>query len=348
MRPTHSIKRVLSASRKFTGRADEKSTFLTALRTNQKVDEYRLLNWYGVGGQGKSALSREFLRVTHAEEAKTASAYINLDDHRLRQVDEALLSIRLQLSKTLGNRFGAFDTAFTRYFALTNPGADIRIKHPELFAGENPLLDDLLDFSEAGIEAVIQGVSLAVPGVNLLYKYLSRLSARSREWFERRGKVVLQGLDQLSPAEILERLPTYLGADICDLVADNPTRMQLIVDTHEALWRDHNTRDPIMGARADAWLRLLVQDSPGVLVTILGRDSLQWEKVDPIWEGLAVKRLLGPLSDDDAEIFLKAVPISSDEIRRAIIEGAQGLPLYLELQVSLFERLSNDEFTDIT
>ena len=335
MKPTHSSRSFI-ASRRFIGRRVESELFRSALLRPQQKDEYRILNWYGVGGQGKSALSREFMRLAEAQNPKVASARINLEDPRLRRIDEALLSVRLQLSRSFGHRFGAFDTAFSRHYVLTNPGTDIRAKHSELFRGENPLLDDLLDWSEAGLEAAVDGIALAVPGINLLYKYLSRLSARTREWFERRGKVVLEGLDRLPPDEILERLPTYLGADIYDL----PTRRkQIIVDTHEALWRDHNNKDPVEGSRADAWLRLLVQDSPGVLFTVLGRDKLQWEKIDPSWNGLVDSHPLDPLSKKDADQFLAAVPISSAEVRRAIVEGAQGLPLYLDLQVTMFERL---------
>lgn len=210
MKPTHA-RRSFTAARQFTDRDDERRLFLETLRGGQERDAYKVLSWYGVGGQGKSALSREFMRLAAEAGEKVAAARINLEDPKMRRIEEALLSIRLQLGRSFGHRFGAFDTAFARHFVLTNPGLDIRQRHPELFRGENPLLDDLLDWSETGVEMAAEGVSLVVPGLNLMYKYLSRLSARTREWFERRGKTVLLGLDDLTADELLDRLPSYLG-----------------------------------------------------------------------------------------------------------------------------------------
>ncbi|TGD41221.1 hypothetical protein EEB11_19310, partial [Pseudotabrizicola sediminis] len=342
MKPTHA-QREFTATRQFTDRDDERNLFLGVLRERQALDTYRVLSWYGVGGQGKSALSREFMRLAAEQGDKVAAARINLDDLKMRRVEDALLSIRLQLSQSFGHRFGAFDTAFARHFVLTNPGVNIRQRHPELFRGENPLLDDLIDWSEAGVDALVEGVTLAVPGLNLLYKYLSRLSSRTREWYERRGKVVLRGLDDFTADELLDRLPSYLGSDICDLLERRPHRCLVVVDTHEALWQGHTSKDPNEGGRADAWLRLFVQDAPGVLFTIFGRDKLKWSDIDSDWSEIVESHLLGGLSKEDADSFLRAVPISSATVRRSIVDGAKGLPFYLDIQVDLFERLMMGE-----
>ncbi len=273
-----------------------------------------------------------------------ARAHVDFQNTRLRRVDEALLSIRLQLARTLGAVFPCFDTAFARYFVLTNPGVDIRRTHPELFRGENPVLDDLIDLSEGGIAVVAEAASAVIPGINLLYRYGTRLSARAMEWFQRRGKTVLQGMDDLTADALLERLPSYLGADLCDRLASRATdgpgaRVLIVLDTHEALWREENVKDPVQAARADAWLRLLVQDSPGVLYAIFGRNRLRWPEIDPDWDPLVERNRLGALSDTDSDLFLRQVPIDDPAVRATIVQGAQGLPFYLDLQVSLYERL---------
>lgn len=184
LKPTHRA-RSFEATKAFTDREGPKAAFLDAWRRPQRPDEYRILHWYGIGGQGKSALSREFLRMAaeprhHDDTARRGAARVNLQDPHLRQIDEAMLSIRLQLGQSFGHRFGAFDTAFARYFVRNNPGVDIRARHPELFRGENSLHNDLLDWSESGVDALVEGVSLAIPGLNLLYKHGARLGARAR------------------------------------------------------------------------------------------------------------------------------------------------------------------------
>ena len=284
MRPTHAPK-PFAANREFTDREAATARFRQAFDGSQPRDAYRVLNWYGVGGEGKSALSEELIRLADAIAAdapaghQVARARVNLQHTRLRRSDEALLAIRLQLARTFGSVFPCFDTAYARHFVLTNPGIDIRDKHKELFKGENPVPDDLLDLSEGGIAAEVAGaVGDLVPGLNLLYRYGTRLSVRVREWFQRRGKTVLQGLDDLTADALMERLPTYLGADLCDHLAERAgtdtgagpgARALIVIDTHEALWREQNLKDPVQGAQADAWLRRLAQDAPGGAVRCL-------------------------------------------------------------------------------
>ena len=350
MKPSHAA-RTFVANREFTDREDARGAFQNAVVDAQPVDAYRVLHWYGVGGQGKTALTREFLRIARDETLlpgwTLATALVNFDDIRLRHTAEALLSIRLQLAEAVGNRFAAFDTAFARYFTLTNPGINIRQRHPELFRGENDLLNDLVDWSESPVGEAAKETASAVagalvPGLNVLFKYGSRLAVKSKEWLDRRGKVVLAGLDQLNPDQIAERLPTYLGADICDLLAEKPKRrLVVLLDAYEALWRDHNLKDAFEAHRVDAWVRQLVQDSPGVLFVIMGRDKLVWPRLDPEWGEVIKADLLGGLSDEDADHFLRQVPIADEAIRCAIVVQAKGLPFHLDLQVDLFEQLSD-------
>lgn len=152
-----------------------------------------------------------------------ARARVDLQDRRMRDTAEALLSVRLQLAQVCGQNFRAFDTAFARYFSLANPGINIRQRHPELFKNDNEFIGDLVDWSETGIGIAIEVGAAVLPGLNLLYKYGSRLSKRAAEWLEKRGKRVLQGLDALTADQIMQKLPTYLGADIYDILETKKT-----------------------------------------------------------------------------------------------------------------------------
>lgn len=348
MRPSHSEKR-FSASRIFTDREDAQRAFLSAVETPQGPGDYRVLNWFGVGGQGKTALCRELQRLLKTMGAERGRPFrhlgwatLDFESQSLRHLEEAMLSLRLQLAATGGGRYPAFDVAFARYFALVNPGADMRKRHPELFRGESEILDDMLDWSEAGVEAVTTAASVFLPGVNILYKYGARLAGRVREWWEQRGKTVLQGLDDLTADQVRQRLPTYLGADLCDLLVSRPeTRLVVFLDTYEALWRDRARGRGLTSFRVDEWVRLLVRESPGVLFAVFGRDALTWMEQDSEWSDIIERHLLGVLSEDDARSFLKAVPIREPEIETRIARGARGLPFFLDLQVDIYEDVIN-------
>ena len=127
IRPTHERPTQL-ASELFTDREDARERFERALDTPQRADEYRILVWYGVGGQGKSALQDEFGRILdrRAKIAKERKArplgYAMLDfkSDENRSIAPALLSIRLQLGTTARLRFPAFDTAYFHTFPVSS------------------------------------------------------------------------------------------------------------------------------------------------------------------------------------------------------------------------------------
>ncbi|WP_299865120.1 tetratricopeptide repeat protein, partial [uncultured Hoeflea sp.] len=322
---------------------------------DQSSDEYRVLMWYGVGGQGKSALYRECQRMLKsigdaAVNLPNKRAYIwarvDFEESLYRRPEEALRSIRLQLARTGRVSFPAFDAAFALYMLKTNPGIDIRQRYPELFRGESEVVDDLIELSEGALDFAAEAAGAVVPGANIIYKWGARLTGRLLDWWNQRGKSVLEGIDTLLPDEILEQLPTYLGADLCDAQQATPRlRPVVLLDTYEALWRDRARKDGVSDRRADQWVRLLVQDSPGALFAIFGRDKLRWAEIDPDWGEIVDAHLLGKLSDEDADDFLRKIPIEDADIRARIIDGAEGLPFYLDLQVDLYEKLAAGDDT---
>ena len=342
IRPSYALPQ-RSASEVFTDREDARERFSRALSDTQAADAYRVLVWYGVGGQGKTALQGEFGRMiertrgawVNVKNRRLASALVDLENPANRNPAQALLSLRLQLAEHGGFRFPAFDLAFARYFGLDQPGKDIRAVHPELFKQGSEILGDAL--------ALIEDAATIIPGYALLAKYGSKLAARGAEslygWWDRRGRSVLVGLDEMSVDQLASALPKYLGHDLSEAMAapDGP-RVVIRFDTHEALWRDRGLKDGPGALLADDWLRRLVQDTPGALLVITGRDKLRWGEIDRGWDDLLEQHLLGGLSDEDAGAFLIKVGIEDADIRARMISAARGdegegcLPYYLDLE----------------
>ena len=354
--PTHA-KKSFTANRVFTDREDARDLFSAAIGETDTQDSYKVLMWYGVGGQGKSALLRELDRMARAfnevEAEKKADrtlipAKIDFDDERLKRIDAALYSIRLQLAQGSGFSFHTFDTAFIAYYKKTRPGIDIATAFPELFKGEREGMMDLIDVLDGPLSIATDLASAALPGANLLYKWGARLTGKLASWWKSRGNEVLAGIEHLQPEQLLERLPSYLGIDICDGIKAKPKlRPVILVDTYEALWRDRGQKDGLADRRTDAWVRLLVQDAPGVLFVIAGRDKLRWGEIDEAWNGVIDAHLLGGLSDEDADLFLTQVPIDDAAIREVIVSSSNGLPFYLDLQVSQYEAMREQGGTPV-
>ena len=186
-----------------------------------------------------------------------------------------------------------------------------------------------------------------VPGLGLVWKWGNRFHTHFREWLERRGKEILRGVEALQPDQLLERLPSFLGADLTDAIeamaaAGTRRSLAIIGDTVEAFHRGEAQKGGgELSFRNDRWLRELVKETPGVLFVLLGRERLRWAEAEAGWNEVLEQHRLGALSPADGERFLLAVPVEEPEIQSRMVEGAKGVPFYLDLQVDIYEKLKN-------
>jgi hypothetical protein len=361
--PTHERPQ-RSAAEVFTDRQKAKAQFAAALDAPQGAKEYRVLVWCGVGGQGKTWLLGAFERMLNERRdlakglwAKPPGfALVNFGNPDNLSIPNALLSIRLQLAATAQlHFFPAFDTAFARYFLLTQPGKNIRALHPELFSTGSDLLDDILGLANSLGE--LGGTIHGLPGFNLLTKHgtrlVGKLARQFHEWWQHRGRGILYGIDELTQDGLGRKLPAYLGADLVYALANRRTpRLVIMFDTYEALWSGRGLKYGQGALLFDDWVRLLAQDSPGVLFVVTGRDDLRWGEIDDAWNHVIERHFLGGLTRPDAELFLDKWQITGPEISARMIDGAKNdefgevdqadataeayLPYYLELQVETY------------
>ena len=213
-RPEHQY--TFRAQRKFTDRDESRSFFINAAQEPQPhgvreegLSPNRVLVFYGVGGQGESALYKHLNEwLTRENRIRRRNgwqrlAYATLDleegrDGRLLNPVEILLRLRLELKARGGFPCPHFDVAFARYFARSRPGANIREVHPELFRNQNELVSDAVDMAEDAFgklpddlldkitELVGDGLS-EVSDWAFLVKYADWLRIRGQEWWEQRG-----------------------------------------------------------------------------------------------------------------------------------------------------------------
>ncbi len=348
----------------FTNRERAREQFITALEKPQGAEEHRVLVWSAPGGQGKTALLEAFERILKRrnDNARSLSAprpgfaLIDFNNAVSRSIALALLSIREKLGETVGRHFfPAFDTACLRYMMMTEPGANIKDLRARLFSSGSEALDTITQAIEAGGQ--VAGLYSGLPGFSLLSKFGSKLVGKAghalHTWWTESGERVFADIHELSQDALLRKLPSYLGLDLIDtLAAKRASRLVVMIDTYEALWRGHGLRDGPGALRIDDWVRLLVQDAPGVLFAIAGRDRLRWGELDSDWVGVIEQHMLGGLTRPDAETLLSKWQVVEPEITARMIDGARSrefgeidladntaeayLPFYLELEARTY------------
>lgn len=321
--------------RLFVNRTLELAELKTAVLTPQRPDKARVIVRFGVGGQGKTALRHQLRRAFASEDAQMMRdgpaqvvriAEIDFEVPTDRQIDRALLELRLQLGVGNNGRFPTFDAAFARYQLQTMPGTNIKQAYPQLFAGSNEFLEDLMSIAGDEIDKI--------PGLGTIYKLATNAGGTALRWWRRRGRILLADLDELSPGEILARLPAYLGDDLVELQSiEGAPRLCVIIDSYESLWRDGIVVSPALGTRLDGWLRELVTRAPGCLFIILSREELRWSRLSAHWEEKLEQSALVPLVSHDIALMIAHAGEVSRDISARIIASARGLPFYAAVQL---------------
>ena len=336
----------------FVGRRDILERIDEMFSLPQAADEYRVLNVYGVGGQGKTSLAQQFLkqlrqkRESQGEHVATASLNFETEAYR-RDPALALLSIRHQLRRQ-GIIFPAFDTAFGRYFMLTQQGRDIKSVHPELFHQSSEFLGDLEGMGGDILEDMggfAKDLVEEIPGVGAITKNLGKLSNNLQRWWQRRGNSLLKDLDSIEPHQITELLPTYLASDLYEWLSSSEpnqvNRLTLVFDTYEALWRERANKVGTTTILVDQWVQQLVNDAIGAYVVILGREALSWHKQDSEWSKYITGWRLDELGLEAAEELLSKVPVEESDIRSAMLASSERVAFYLKLHIEHYAELKN-------
>ncbi|WP_207400756.1 hypothetical protein [Actinomadura roseirufa] len=329
-----------------------------------------VLVFYGVGGIGKTTLSRQIsAHLTDPESGPEHWAPVDVNLGRLVPVridlskqnavgiETVLLAVRLAVAE-LGVPMAAFDLAFLRYWEQCHPGdplEDHLRRHTVLnrYGGAGRL--------RAQLESTLGDVAAAValPGtVGLLAGQGLRAVVRAlRE--RRRAARALAGCRRLPDLlesdpdqETLSYYAHLLAWDLKQLPEGKTATPVILLDTFEDVG-DRTNRELERLIQRVVWLM------PNALFVITGRNRLQWD--DPSlegqldWAGPAVwpqlvpgasedprQRRVGYLSQIDAEHYLRRRltledrPLMDVPTRRTLITRSGGLPLYLDMAVMRF------------
>jgi hypothetical protein len=329
-----------------------------------------VLTFYGVGGIGKSTLSRQVTehlrqgtgRPGHWPAVDLATGpvvpvRIDLARDSGTDFESLVLAIRLAAAE-LGRPMPTFDLALQRYWEHNHPGEplDEYILRRTRLSGL-PGARNLPGQVQSALADVAQAVALpgtvgnvVGQGLRMVVHALRERQHRVRAFAQCRRFADL--LEATPDQDALSYYPHLLAWDLANVPRRQRATLVVLLDTFEDVG-DRIHRDLERLVQRVVWLM------PGTLFVITGRNRLQWDDPrlegqldwagDEFWPQLVGgatreprQHTVGYLSAGDCEAYLSqrltrdGRPMMDDATRRLITTNSHGLPLYLDLAAMRF------------
>ncbi|MFF7984777.1 ATP/GTP-binding protein [Streptomyces sp. NPDC007901] len=337
-----------------------------------------ILVFHGVGGIGKSTLSRkieaslsssehrpvQWESPSHAQE-RILPVRIDLARAAGMDFERVVLTIRLAVA-ALGQPMLAFDLALRRYWEHNHPGEPIEeylrrggllSRFSAAAALPQQMQSALSDVAQALLLPGTVGSALG-QGAGALVKALRerRQSVRALADCSRLADL----LEAEPDLEALSFYPHLLARDLAQLPGAKSALPVILLDTFEDTG-DRTHRD------FERLLQRIVWLMPNAFFVVTGRNRLQWAESSlegqldwtgpNAWPGLVSDTphtgsgvsgrhiLIGDFSPEDCEDYLSrrlsrnGHPLIDEPVRRIIAERSHGLPLYLDLSVMRYLEL---------
>lgn len=331
-----------TANKIFTDRESYKKSLNDSLDRLLNKGEKEFLYFYGVGGQGKTSICKEFINKILPQKDSVEYVLTDFQASEHREMPEILENVREGLGKKLKAKFTAFDITFLRYKTIISNSDYVRSRYSYMFKFENNIMNNVKIIADE----IFSGVP--VPGLETLYKVTKHFGKKYYEHKLAASEKFLKDIkiDFLTPIEIKRILPLAFAHDLNRIMKNNNKKVIIIFDTYEQLWTDKSKRKSLSASQVDNWVNQLFDNiNNDTLIVGFGRDMLLWPQGDEKYDSNINQHRLGKLSNEDCDSYLKNIPIAEKNIREKIIKTSEGLPYYLDLQVNTYEQLKNDNKT---
>lgn len=358
----------------FTNRLTESSSFerslsyhrqriLDGTATLANIARHHVLTFYGVGGIGKTRLSQRLEHWAVDELPETDEwgptpsfdrpiKTVRFDFHGSASVNAAELVLRLRAALAdTRRRFPAFDLGVASWWAFAHPGVplpDLRSSAGFDVRGQiNDTINGIL--SEAG--ARFGAGPLTIRTGSLLIDAIRSRVIRNKALRECEPLTAIIEQTRFDPSPyVAASLAGLLSWDFERLPDDRKPLVVAFADAVEYVQGGDRSQERL--------LNRIVHLTPGFLWVVTSRRSLDWDSgklatllpaTGPrVWPGIGLgvqteprQHLVGDLSDSDVDRFLAMAsgaggnPTLSAAVRDRIRRGAHGLPLYLDLSLSM-------------
>lgn len=357
----------------FTNRISEHTAFSVAILNHaQRLTDgvatldvparRNVLSFFGIGGIGKTALSKRLERWLLGELPNTdwggpprfdqsfRTARIDFHGSRVVSAIDVVLAVRAALAGE-GRRFPAFDVGLAAWWSLARPGQPL----PALSDGTGfdvraQVVDTVGDvIGDAGLGWGIGPFSVRT-GVRIVDAIRTN-RLRDRLVRQCAPLVAITEAARRDPSQdVAASLAGLLSWDLQRLVVGERPIGVVFADAVEYVQGGDRVQERL--------LNRIVHLTPSILWVVTSQRSLDWAdptlcgvlpKAGPaIWPGLDGRgeeeprqHLVGDLVDEDIVRYLRRAsgsggfPVLSEEVMDRIRHGSHGLPLYLDLSLSI-------------
>ncbi len=310
------------AQKIFTDRVEPREVFRDSIHSIERAPQ-QIITYYGKGGIGKSSL----LKTLYAEAQDVYdgisgiachSIYVSLDAYDFANPVNILMAIRNGVTGDCG----LFDYAMLQYCSKAKLNVEEIIQKNSVLS--SPVVGVLNELISLGTASACIPTATIQKCVDLIRDH--RLKIKFKDHIDE--------MSQLNEFEIFERLPYYLGLCISS-AAERGHYHVVFLDSYESLLA--RTEAGAFSVDREDWLKELFLSSDAIRIIIASRDRMRWDRDDPEWGEYLQQHLLDNLSDADSRWFLRQVPIEDEDVIDKIAANAGGVPLYLDMCVSLYE-----------
>ena len=278
---------------------------------------FKVVVLYGIGGIGKSSLIRKFLssREIH-DQNKVLIKNISLEIYKNISIAEILLNIR----KIINKKCLLFEFAFLKYWKLTrNEQFD---DNAFAFIGNNTFFD-ILDVGLSFIGLNVSGI------IKLINKSDAKLEMQL--FTQKYGDYLkeINDFTEYNVAELLKRLPCYLGLGIEEMLESKNIKLLFCFDSYE------RCKQNILDDLSNEWLKELIASTNKGFFIISSREILNWDKLNPEWSPHMSQIPIEELSKKDSQKYLCEF-IDNSVLIEKIYESTKGIPIYLDLCIDTY------------
>lgn len=320
-------KSYVAAVKQFTDRTGFIEAFWNSIDSIQ-YDDTKVLVYYGVGGIGKTSLRKKLQWQIDNKDRSIIWTSIDFEIRQHRDVDNALIFLRTELSKKYKIHFNLFDFAYAFYLKKTSPQISLNEKSLPFIEEGSLVADIITTFKDIPLLGIPTKVAALLNKGHKIYS----------DWVTQKRIDDIVDMSLKEPKELLEYLPAYFAEDLKNHIDAKNKKTVIFLDTYEAL--NLSNKNDKAFFEADEWIReVLIPNLPGVLFVILGRQNLKWQEINSAWSQCIEQHLIGKLADEDAKMFLESAGLIDNDIIDSIIKISEGHPYSLDLCVDTYEAI---------
>jgi len=338
-------KRNISALQFFTDREEERSIikrFFQSIMEPEQVIKKPILNFYGVGGAGKSSLVNKAIQEWTEESSSQRKAHkvalVDFDHSEAEKnytIAHALWDIRSSLART-GILMYYFDALYAIYWAKTHGGQDSNLELSPLAKvfdfglSRNEVVDDVM----GGIENIIpeswtsafgnlfdaaEEATTSVKSVVGGAKFLASLvnNKTIKKVAERLEFDPIVQIEDKSAEEIQIIMAEVFGIELAATLEKEDISLTLVIDGFERIHSNEKIEESIREFLIFASMDENDKATSRMGSIILGREKLKWRSSDGLesahWTDLIEFHRLGGLAKEDAKAFInKAISFEKE------------------------------------